>query len=297
MPQRIDTENYLRLALKKQSTEERMYAVIRELMTPLSRYDDILSDEMIELFNKTVDLDIPKADYPEYGVYEKVNKKIACLTACSVLDEITPGKRKVGDFLQPTPTDIVTGAIACFKNATFDKAYKALSKHLSYHRIAYYSDFNSVCEAVYDGKADYCVLPVENSTDGRLGGFYNLITKYELFVCLATEILSDDENVKTRFALCGKKTEPLIPHKRETERYAELYVRPGEENTVSDILFYIDFFGIKTVKVDCVPSVYSDGEYDVHVTVISKETELVRLFLFFFLKQIRYSVFGIYTHA
>lgn len=295
MPHTIDTENYLRLELKRQSAEERMYAVLREMLAPLSRTDSILSQQTKEQFNKIFDLDIPKADFPEYGMYKNINKKLTYLTACSVLDEITPGKRKISDFLQPSVFELDTGNIACFKNAAFDKAYRSLSKYIPSSDINYYTDFNSVCEAVYDGKADHCILPIENSTDGRLDGFYNLISKYELFICLASDVMSDDENAKTRFALCGKNTEPLISSKKESERYAEIYIRYDKENTISDIMFYSDFFGIKTVKADCVPSPYSDGEYDVHVTAFAKESELVRLFLLFFLKQIRYSVFGIYA--
>ncbi len=291
----IDTENYLRLELKRQSTEERMYAVLRELLAPFSRADGILSQQTKEQFNKIFDVNIPKADFPEYRMFEKTNKMLTYLTACSVLDEITPGKRKISDFLQPLSFELDTGNIACFKNPAFDKAYRSLSKYVPSSNITYYADFNSVCEAVYDGKADFCILPIENSTDGRLGGFYNLISKYELFICLASDVLSNDENVKTRFALCGKNTEPLTPYKKEAERYAELYIRYDGENTISDIMFYSDFFGIKTVKVDCIPSQYSDGEYDVHITAFAKESELVRLFILFFMKQIRYSVFGIYT--
>ena len=295
MPNTIDKENYLRLELKRQSIEERMYAVLREMLAPLSRADNILSQQAREIFNKTLDVNIPKADFPEYGMYERINSKLTYLTACSVLDEITPGKRKISDFLQSSVSDIDTGNIACFKNITFDKAYKALSKYVPSSDITYYADFNSVCEAVYDGKADFCILPIENSSDGRLGGFYNLISKYELFICLASDVSSNDENAKTRFALCGKNAEPITAYKKETERLCRALYRHDGENTISDIMFYSDFFGIKTIKADCIPSPYSDGEYDVHVPVFAKESELVRLFLLFFLKQIRYSVFGIYA--
>lgn len=290
-----NSENLLRLLIKKQSAEERIYAVVREMMDTLSFGESIKKEEFAYVFDKCLDVTFPDADYPEYEKTADINKKLLRLTACSVLDDVAPGKRKISDFLPEEKNISSGGKVSYLKNTLSDKAYKLFSKYIDTSESIFAPDFNSACEAVYDGKADYCILPIENSTDGRLGGFYNLISKYELFVCLGADIMSNDGNVRTRFALCKKNTSVFQYHKREKSLYAELVVSPDFENTMSDILFYADFFGVQTVKTDCTPALYSDGEYNMYVTFSADEKKLVKLFLFFALEQIRYSAVGIYT--
>ncbi len=290
-----NSENLLRLLLKKQSVDERIYAVLRETMGIIAKDGSFKDENTVQAFNGCLDIELPFADYPEYQKTAEINRKLLRLTACSVLDDTKAGKRKLGDFLSEDKSTSNGGDVAYLKNTLSDKAYKLFSKYLLSAQSAYMSDFNSVCEAVYDGKADYCILPIENSTDGRLGGFYSLISKYELFVCLCADIVSNDGNMRTRFALCKKNASLVQYHKKNGLYYTELIVTPSEENSMSDILFYADFFGVHTVKTDCVPTPYSDGEYNMYVTFSADEKKLVKLFLFFATEQIRYSTVGIYT--
>ena len=37
-------------------------------------------------------------------------------------------------------------------------------------------------EEVASGKADYAVLPIENSTEGSVTDFYDLLTVYQLYI-------------------------------------------------------------------------------------------------------------------
>lgn len=293
--QRTETENLSRLLFKKQSVEERIYAVLREIMTAASKIEGLKKDDLIHILDKYLDVEMPNADYPEYEKISSVNKKLLRLTACSVLDEIAPGKRKISDFLAQDNTRTYTGEIAYLKNPISDKAHRSFSKYITCPVSSLQSDFNSVCEAVYDGRADYCILPIENSTDGRLGSFYNLISKYELFICMGADILSNDENMRTRFALCAKSMAVLQHHKKDPVWHTELLVKANGDNSMADILFYADFFGLQTVKTDCTPALYSDKEYDMYVTLVSGEKELVKLLLFLALEQIRYTAVGIYT--
>ena len=292
---KAENENLLRLLLKKQSIDERIYAVVREAMRSLSHSENIKREDFSHIFEECLDIVLPEADFPEYEKTICVNKKLLRLTACSVLDDVAPGKRKISDFFSDDRSIHSGGTVSYLKNTLSDKAYKQFLKYLDSAECTFAADFNSACEAVYDGKADYCILPIENSTDGRLGGFYNLISKYELFVCLSTDVMSNDGSVRTRFALCKKNTALFQHSKKDQTRYAELIVRTNADNTMGDVLFYADFFDVRTVKTDCAPSLYSDGEYDMYVTFAAEESKLVKLFLFFTLEQIRYSAVGIYT--
>ncbi len=49
-------------------------------------------------------------------------------------------------------------------------------------KIDYYDTFDQVFEAVNSGKADYGVLPIENSTAGSVEGTYKLLERNEMYI-------------------------------------------------------------------------------------------------------------------
>ena len=55
-------------------------------------------------------------------------------------------------------------------------------------RIKYYTDFAEVFKAVEDEAIDYGVVPIENSTAGDVGATYDLMLRYEYFICKSTMI-------------------------------------------------------------------------------------------------------------
>ncbi len=290
-----ERENLRRLIVKKQSVDERMYAVIRELIRPIAAIDGITADEATSLFFSTLEL-LPteEADYPIYEKNNSVTERTVRLTACVCFDELTGKKRKISDYFRTNIQEAGNGIIAYSKNTLSDRAYKVFAKHVTSARVLYPSDFTAVCEAVYYEKAEYCILPLENSTDGRLSGFYNLISKYELFVCMCTDIYNAEGDGYTRFALCKKEHFPIIPHKKDTHMYGEFMITPNDNNSVCDILFGVDYLGARVVKADCVPA-FGDSEYCMYVTLDCNESELFRVIMYFSIEQIRYLPVGVYS--
>lgn len=290
-----ELENLRRLLIKRQSVDERMYAVIRELVRPIANIDGITPVEAISLLRGALRLlPMSEVDYPVYEKNTTITERLVKLCAYICFDELTNKKRRLADYFPVSKTETESGVIAYSKNALSDKAYRSFARHVPSARVSYGSDFTSVCEAVYYEKAEYCILPLENSTDGRLNGFYNLILKYELFVCLCTDIYNDDGEGYTRFALCKKDRSPFGTHRRENQLYGEFFITPNDDYSVSDILFCADYLGVKGVKVDCMPT-FGDSEYGMYATFDCKESELFRFLLFFEAEQIRYSAIGIYT--
>lgn len=57
--------------------------------------------------------------------------------------------------------------------------------------ICFYPDFADVFEAVENGDADYGVLPIENSTAGDIRQTYDLLAKYNFYICRRTQIKID----------------------------------------------------------------------------------------------------------
>lgn len=57
------------------------------------------------------------------------------------------------------------------------------SKALGELRAIYVASFRESCEAVYHERAEYCILPLEDASDGLLLPFRRMLLKYDLAVC------------------------------------------------------------------------------------------------------------------
>ena len=116
------------------------------------------------------------------------------------------------------------GRISYFKGPGADRAFDIFAAAISDPSVSYARDFAAACENVYYGRSQFCILPVSNSTDGRLAGFYALAEKYELFGVMRCAVPHGDG--QSRYVLfaadasCAKKTgllslEMKIPHGTE----------------------------------------------------------------------------------
>lgn len=64
--------------------------------------------------------------------------------------------------------------------------------------------FVDVCELVNSDACDFGILPIENSTDGRLVGFYKMLDRYELKICMVCDIEDEKGENFTSLALVSK---------------------------------------------------------------------------------------------
>ncbi len=86
------------------------------------------------------------------------------------------------------------------KNNYTEKAFQRFSALLGEAKAAYAHSFPSVCEDVYNGISEYCILPIENSTEGRLVSFTRLISQFDLKIVATCDVRSGEDKT-TRFAL------------------------------------------------------------------------------------------------
>lgn len=97
------------------------------------------------------------------------------------------------------------GKIAYPKNNFNDAAFSALSSSISAPRAVYTASINSACEAVADGSCEFCILPIENSVDGKLFGFYSLIDRFELKIASVCDIEGEGD-LRIKYALVGRNS-------------------------------------------------------------------------------------------
>ena len=148
-----------------------------------------------------------------------------------------------------TVSEEASERIAYLKNSYNDVAYMQFSSLLNSPRAAYFGSVIDVCESVYNGSCEYCILPVETSSDGKLLSFYELILKYGFKIAAVYDLHGDGGY--TRYALLGKKftfyTTGLRSKARN--RYFE-FVLENDSMELEDLLCASSFCSMKLRRID-----------------------------------------------
>lgn len=187
--------------------------------------------------------------------------------------------------------------IAYLKNAYSDEAFLKFSKMVGNPSVDYQSDFQSVCEEVYNAHADMCILPLDSSRDAKLIGFCRLIDKYELKIILTCDITSNIDGVTTRYALLSRNLvfQENLPDFCDA-RYLELSFVPSDEITLAELLTAASSFGLKLYKTDAVPLTYSDNEFAYDIILCCPDRAVEPFALFLTLAAPQYETLGVYAH-
>lgn len=151
----------------------------------------------------------PLSDVAEYNrervvkqeeVTSVIHRALLCRRLCETLEIV--GLPAAGTFFDEVP-DGENEVISYLKSSYADRAYDRFSQELKDPKVLYGDDFAEVCENVYYGRCTYCILPIENTVDGRLAGFRGLIIKYGLKIASICRVKLGEEG-ETVFALLKK---------------------------------------------------------------------------------------------
>ena len=140
--------------------------------------------------------------------------------------------------------------IAYLKNSYNDTAYMQFSTLFSAPRAAYYGSISDVCESVYNGICEYCILPLETSGDGKLLSFYEMILKYGLKINAVYDL--DGERGYTRYALLSKTFafQNTSLKSKSRNRYFEFIFNEKDGISLEDLLEASSFCSMKLRRID-----------------------------------------------
>lgn len=188
-----------------------------------------------------------------------------------------------------------TAKVVYLKNSLADIAYSTFSKVIKNARVVYAESFSEVCEEVYYSRAPYCILPLENSDDGRMASFANLIRKYDLKIVMTCNVESAVEKI-TKFALLKREFSVLdCPRSMNDGDYLEIELNLGSRGSLHNVLEAADIFGYKLCKIDSFPMQYSEKEY--YFNVVFEGRGNIDGFMYWLEFEVqRYDVIGIYKH-
>lgn len=173
-----------------------------------------------------------------------------------------------------------------------NRAFESFAKFVPGVMAEYESDFARACESAANGEKDYAVIPVENSTDGRLNGFYRLMEKYGLSIVLATNVFSDDGENCTKFALLCKDFKII---EAAGELLFECLITFAEQSKLGNVIGAAGFFGADVKKIYSLPSYPAGRENSFDVIFRIDEADFAGFFCYLFLEYPRFTPIGIYT--
>ncbi len=253
-------------------------------------------DDIRTVYNKFYAEPLPSCDYIE----ENANYHFGIQKSIKLYDSLYSVENIVGDsandFFQKKDTSaFLENTIVYLKNSLSDIAYSKFSKIIKDARVLYSDSFVNVCEEVYYSHTPYCILPLENSDDGRLSSFHNMMRKYELKTVLTCNVESPNDRV-TKFALLMRDFEYInCPEHLSDGVYLEIGWNGEAGEKLYNVLGAADYFGYELNKVNSVPTYYSEKEYYFDV-VFKGKGELNKFLYWLELEVPRYEILGLYTH-
>ena len=200
------------------------------------------------------------------------------------------------DLLFGKPEQILQsscGKIAYVKNLQTDSAYLAFSQGIDAPKAVYFHSFTDVCEEVYNGICEFCILPIENSDEGRLNSFYTLIDKYDLHICSVSDIPSGRKGNITRFALIRKNSDIDMTIINKNDGCLEISVAAGRFPTLADLLDAAAFCGMSPSRINSYPN-GQNGEYTTSILFPLSNADVRTFLLFLSFDFPHCNVIGIY---
>lgn len=181
--------------------------------------------------------------------------------------------------------------IAYRKARGADIAFEKFASLIPDAAALYRETFPAVCDAVALGDADMCILPYENTEDGKLGSFYRLIESYDLKIAASSLVRSDRREDMTRYLLLSRSLVGLSMLSGVTD--FEFSITDRADGALTRTLAAAHLLGLNVRSIDTVRSEREYNVYDIRVT--SDEAALDTFILYLKLEAEDFSPLGVYA--
>lgn len=192
------------------------------------------------------------------------------------------------EFFTPASSSM----ISYVKNNNSDSAFIKFSTLFDKPKVAYRTSFEDVCEDVYNSASDYCILPIESSSGGKLFSFYSLIDKYDLKIFAVCDLEDGNSDKRTRYALVSKKN--LIYLKSKKDIFIEFSMIEDKNYSLKNILEAAHVCGLELYRIDTVSAAYDDLAFKFYHIFKSKNQGTLPFLMYLNYKYPRHEAIGYY---
>lgn len=199
------------------------------------------------------------------------------------------------DVEEPGPGS--AGRIAYQRSNYADTAYLQFANTLTFPRAFYTHSFPDACEEVYNKLCEYCMLPIENSTEGSLNSFFRLIDQYNLKLAETCDITATDRSRTTRFALLRRNIVPRHIIKNTKELYVAFSAPIDARPSPAELLYAAQLCNLTPEKMDSRPQIDMPSKRDIHIVLRTEErNNLTTFLLYLFMQAPLCEIIGLYPH-
>ena len=181
------------------------------------------------------------------------------------------------------------------KSGYADSAHLRFSSLFNATHTTYTHGFISACEDVYNGLCDYCILPLESSSEGLLRSFFKLILKYDLKIAATCDVSEKGDERITRFALLRRAILPVL-HAPMSNMNFELAFPLASSRDITNLLSAASFFDIDILSVGTMPSDEDSCHPLVHAVFSLTHGDLEAFLTSLSMENPQYIPLGLYPH-
>ena len=202
-------------------------------------------------------------------------------------------KASESDFLSGGEGD---GRVIYVKNRLSDEAYDVFSDSLSDVTVAYAEALKNAALTVAEGKAEYCILPLEEKGGARLASIAALLFKFDLKIASVTPVFGFDGSADVKYALVSKhfSIPDIAP---DDDRYLEIRLRADGALSLTALFAATDMLGASVYRINTVKFETEEGEITFYTIVFKDEgRDFSALLVYLTMFAGSYTALGIYKN-
>ena len=292
-PEDIISANLRETGARAAMLNEQERAHLRELTAELIKG----AENLQELVSSLPDL-LPSDIFGESQRAYLPRNTLRRLTFCRELKLLFNADQKEfsEQFLSDTDGDVPAfDRIAYQRSSYADTAYLQFATLLRDPRAVYTHSFPAACEEIYNELCEYCILPLENSSEGPLNTFARLIDRFGLRIAATTDVTANDGTRTTCFALLRRTVFPLLGA-RDRAHFLEIAIPSDPSDSLAAVLLAAQLCEVKLCKVNTRQSP-NDGRLVAHAIFQASDEQLTDLMLYLATDPIEYETVGLYSHV
>ena len=254
-PEAIIAANLRELNTRGALTAEQELAHLGELADEITGGADLTPDFLASLSEHTLTRGSTEACLSDnaapIGLRQRMDHAWRAICLCEAIESRLSAQKPLSPeaFFADTEelTEAAANRITYQRNAFADSAYLQLSALLTGPRATYAKSFGAACESVCRRECEYCILPIENSQEGQLTGFWRLIAHYGLRIAATCDVESADKKHVTRFALL--RATPISLTAMQSDRFFGFSAQSQSRALSADVLYAAEHYRLSPAYV------------------------------------------------
>ena len=281
----IIIENLKTLSVRGQSINELVDSLINELITfeitPRIKTKHSSSEIISELSSAIHILS------NELTTCHKVNicKKISDYCLKNHID--------LWDLICRTDNVTLISNIAYVNNRFSKKAYSFFKGQLQNAKGYVYQSFNEMYDSVESGLCNCCIVPIENTTDGKLLAFYSIIERFDMKISMVCDVEAEDGSERTRYALL--KYHLFKPNDIYNTVCFEFNHTFSSDIELSEILEAAVLCNLNISRIDSLPLIHNDSNFIMHTVVCGKSPDILNYLVYLSIHLSQFNALALYS--